>query len=164
MEEAGGFPRTCCSMKYSSALVFSSLDTGIPSMHKRLGMRQTNKGRCRRRRVTWDRKSTFKQSFSTSKKHSIKRLRMREPCNDQVVCFQAVRTKLPYASYKRLHKPVSHGVLKAYTFFFGKARNRQVNQQDTQPRSQGLSSSYPLELQGAGRRETLGTRLQDTCT
>ena len=30
---------------------------------------------------------------------------------------------------------------------------------NSQPRSQGLSSSHPLELQGVGRRETLGTRL-----
>ena len=32
---------------------------------------------------------------------------------------------------------------------------------EEQPRSQGLSSSRPLEREGAGRRETLGTRLAE---
>ena len=32
---------------------------------------------------------------------------------------------------------------------------------DKQPRSQGLSSSRPLERERAGRRETPGTRLED---
>ena len=76
-----------------------------------------------------------------------------------MACFQAVRTKLPYTSYKRLQKPVSHGVLKAYNFFLVKLEtDRGIN------RIPNLVPRVSHLLQGTGRWETLGTRLQDICT
>ena len=38
-------------------------------------------------------------------------------------------------------------------------RQGSVENAECGPRSQGLSSSRPIELYGTGRRETLGTRL-----
>lgn len=48
---------------------------------------------------------------------AVKRVRMCERWNYSVVCFQAVKTKLPHKSYKQLHKLISHDVLEADNYF-----------------------------------------------
>ena len=59
---------------------------------------------------------------------AVKRVRLRNCCNEQVACSQAVRIKEPYTSYKQLRKLESYGFLKRITSC--NAQNRIVNQQD----------------------------------
>ena len=53
-------------------------------------------------------------------KRGAKRLRMSERCNDEMACFQAVRTKLPLS------------VIEAYNVF-GRTQSKNVNQHENPP-------------------------------
>ena len=64
------------------------------------------------------------------KNTAVKRLRMCERGNDQVMGFQAGKIQLSHANYKQSNKLARYGVLKAYTFY-SEARKRMVTQQDT---------------------------------